>query len=276
MSAPQREWLILSCMAPRSMRVRLRAVQGRSLRASAPLLALLAHRLMVAGDAYWRSATSNSSFTWGARRMRSPLGSVRSLLSSITLFMFSTQTYAGRGGERTASALDWSANRLGAWVAHQQLASGSVGHFADQARAQPGGGPAADQPAQNLPCPSAHRVDVAVKHDVARLVPLGRQRLVELAGMRGAKAQVSGAASKCTGAHTGSCPASEKALRLGAACILAGAAPCGGPRLPPLPNPLQAIQTLPAPPHRTGICWTAGRLSSRACPCPGHRRARRR
>lgn len=58
-----------------------------------------AHLLMVAGDAYCRSATSNNSFTCGARRMRSPLGSVSSLLSSITLFMFSTQTWVPGGGE---------------------------------------------------------------------------------------------------------------------------------------------------------------------------------
>jgi hypothetical protein len=53
---------------------------------------LAPHLDMVAGLAYCRSATSNSSFTCGCRRMRSPFGSVSSLLSSITLFMFSTHT----------------------------------------------------------------------------------------------------------------------------------------------------------------------------------------
>ena len=50
------------------------------------------HREMVAGDAYCRSNTSNRSLQWFTRRMRSPFGSVSSLLSSITLFMFSTQS----------------------------------------------------------------------------------------------------------------------------------------------------------------------------------------
>ena len=36
--------------------------------------------------------TSKSSRQWGCKRMRSPFGNVRSLLSSMTLFMFSTQT----------------------------------------------------------------------------------------------------------------------------------------------------------------------------------------
>ena len=50
------------------------------------------HRLMVAGEAYCRSKTSKSSLHQLLSRMRSPFGSVRSLLSSITLFMFSTHT----------------------------------------------------------------------------------------------------------------------------------------------------------------------------------------
>mmetsp|Transcript_33746 Transcript_33746/g.73750 ORF Transcript_33746/g.73750 Transcript_33746/m.73750 type:complete len:202 (-) Transcript_33746:421-1026(-) len=50
------------------------------------------HREMVAGEAYCRSATSKSSLQWSVTRMRSELGSVSSLLSSITEFMFSTHT----------------------------------------------------------------------------------------------------------------------------------------------------------------------------------------
>mmetsp|Transcript_30427 Transcript_30427/g.76191 ORF Transcript_30427/g.76191 Transcript_30427/m.76191 type:complete len:251 (+) Transcript_30427:6930-7682(+) len=46
----------------------------------------------VAGEANCRSPTSKISLTWSTRRMRSPLGSVRSLLSSITEFIFSTHT----------------------------------------------------------------------------------------------------------------------------------------------------------------------------------------
>ena len=50
-------------------------------------------REMVAGDAYCRSKTSKSIEHVGKlRRMRSPLGSVSSLLSSITEFMFSTHS----------------------------------------------------------------------------------------------------------------------------------------------------------------------------------------
>ena len=50
-------------------------------------------REIVAGDAYWRSKTSKSIEHVGKlRRIRSPLGSVSSLLSSITLFMFSTHS----------------------------------------------------------------------------------------------------------------------------------------------------------------------------------------
>ena len=50
------------------------------------------HRETVAGEAYCRSATSNSSLTWSTKRIRSPFGNVSSLLSSITEFMFSTHT----------------------------------------------------------------------------------------------------------------------------------------------------------------------------------------
>jgi len=49
-------------------------------------------REMVAGEANCRSYTSNSSLQWFCSRMRSPLGSVSSRLSSITEFMFSTHT----------------------------------------------------------------------------------------------------------------------------------------------------------------------------------------
>merc|ERR1719183_609180 len=49
------------------------------------------HRETVAGEAYWRSNTSNSMEQVGKLSlMRSPLGRVSSLLSSITEFMFST------------------------------------------------------------------------------------------------------------------------------------------------------------------------------------------
>ena len=50
-------------------------------------------REMVAGDAYCKSKTSKSIVEVGKlSRMRSPLGSVSSLLSSMTEFMFSTHT----------------------------------------------------------------------------------------------------------------------------------------------------------------------------------------
>ena len=51
------------------------------------------HREMVAGEAYCRSKTSYSIEHVGKlSRIRSPLGSVSSLLSSITEFMFSTHS----------------------------------------------------------------------------------------------------------------------------------------------------------------------------------------
>mmetsp|Transcript_24010 Transcript_24010/g.78157 ORF Transcript_24010/g.78157 Transcript_24010/m.78157 type:complete len:343 (+) Transcript_24010:668-1696(+) len=50
------------------------------------------HRETVAGEAYCKSKTSNNSLQWSINRMRSPFGRVSSLLSSITLFMFSTHT----------------------------------------------------------------------------------------------------------------------------------------------------------------------------------------
>ena len=50
------------------------------------------HREIVAGEAYCKSATSKSNLQWSTSRMRSPLGRVRSLLSSITEFIFSTHT----------------------------------------------------------------------------------------------------------------------------------------------------------------------------------------
>ena len=49
-------------------------------------------RLTVAGDAFLRSSTSNMSLTVSAMGMRSPLASVRILLSSRTVFRFSIQT----------------------------------------------------------------------------------------------------------------------------------------------------------------------------------------
>ena len=50
------------------------------------------HREIVAGDAYCRSKVSQIMQQWGWSRILSPFGSVNNLLSSITLFMFSTQT----------------------------------------------------------------------------------------------------------------------------------------------------------------------------------------
>ena len=50
------------------------------------------HREIVAGDAYCKSKVSQIMQQWGCNRMRSPFGSVSNLLSSMTEFMFSTQT----------------------------------------------------------------------------------------------------------------------------------------------------------------------------------------
>ena len=50
------------------------------------------HLEIVAGDAYYRSATSKSIAQWESKRIRSLLAKVKILLSSMTEFMFSTQT----------------------------------------------------------------------------------------------------------------------------------------------------------------------------------------
>ena len=65
---------------------------GRQMRGASREFAYLPQREMVAGLAYWRSKVSHIIAQWGCRRIRSPLGSVNSLLSSMTEFIFSTHT----------------------------------------------------------------------------------------------------------------------------------------------------------------------------------------
>ena len=50
------------------------------------------HREIVAGDAYCKSNVSQIMQQWGCSLIRSPFGSVSNRLSSMTEFMFSTQT----------------------------------------------------------------------------------------------------------------------------------------------------------------------------------------
>ena len=49
-------------------------------------------REIVAGEAYCKSKVSQIMQQWGCNLIRSPFGSVSSRLSSMTEFMFSTQT----------------------------------------------------------------------------------------------------------------------------------------------------------------------------------------
>mmetsp|Transcript_3414 Transcript_3414/g.6493 ORF Transcript_3414/g.6493 Transcript_3414/m.6493 type:complete len:262 (-) Transcript_3414:1159-1944(-) len=55
----------------------------------------------VAGEAYWRSPTSNNNAHVGCTRIRSPLGRVSNLLSSMTEFIFSTHSASTSPSKRT-------------------------------------------------------------------------------------------------------------------------------------------------------------------------------
>ncbi len=57
------------------------------------------HLEIVAGEAYCKSKVSQIMQQWGCNLIRSPFGSVSSRLSSITLFMFSTQTCGASKGQ---------------------------------------------------------------------------------------------------------------------------------------------------------------------------------
>jgi hypothetical protein len=57
------------------------------------------HLEIVAGLAYCRSKVSQIMQQWGCNLMRSPFGSVNNLLSSMTEFMFSTQTCGASKGQ---------------------------------------------------------------------------------------------------------------------------------------------------------------------------------
>ena len=61
-----------------------------------------------------RFITSNSNLQWDCRRMRSPLGRVSSLLSSITLFMFSTHTASTSPSNTRYLASSWGSNVISA------------------------------------------------------------------------------------------------------------------------------------------------------------------
>ena len=78
-------------------------------------------REIVAGDAYWRSKTSKSIEHVGKlRRIRSPLGSVSSLLSSITLFMFSTHS-ASTSESYTMYRRSWRPSGTGLFMSRKML-----------------------------------------------------------------------------------------------------------------------------------------------------------